>query len=86
MARRVAVDSLAKYGAKEVHTKLAYAIGVAEPVMAVAVVDGKEVPIEGYDLTPAGIREFLGLDAVRFAGTAEWGHFGRGFPWDGAAD
>jgi S-adenosylmethionine synthetase len=84
MARRVAVDYLAKYGAKEVHTKLAYAIGVAEPVMAVAVVDGKEMPIEGYDLTPAGIRKFLALDTVEFVKTAEWGHFGRGFSWDGS--
>lgn len=86
MARRVAVDYLGKYGAREVHTKLAYAIGVAEPVMAVAVVDGKEMPIEGYDLTPAGIREFLGLDSVRFVETAKWGHFGCGFPWDGTDD
>ena len=85
MARRVAVDYLARYGAREVYVKLAYAIGVAQPVMAIAVVDGREMPIEGYDLTPAGIRGFLGLDSVRFVGTAKWGHFGCGFPWDGVA-
>ncbi len=81
MARRIAVDYLKKYGAKEVFTKLAYAIGVAEPVMAVAIVDGKEMLIEGYDLTPRGIREALGLDAVKYADTAKWGHFGHAYPW-----
>ena len=81
MARRIAVDYLEKYHAKEVFTKLAYAIGVAEPVMAVAVVDGKEVPIEGYDLTPRGIRTTLGLDEVKYADTAKWGHFGHAYPW-----
>ncbi|HWQ59753.1 MAG TPA: methionine adenosyltransferase domain-containing protein [Candidatus Fimivivens sp.] len=83
MARLVAVDYLKKYGAKEVVAKLAYAIGKPEPVMAVALVDGREVPIEGYDLTPAGIREFLRLNGVKFVDTAVWGHFGRGFTWDG---
>lgn len=83
MARRVAVDYLEKYTAEEVVTKLAYAIGKPDPVMAVAVVDGKEIPIEGYDLSPRGIRESLGLRDVRFADTSLWGHFGRWFPWDG---
>jgi S-adenosylmethionine synthetase len=82
MARKIAVDYLKKYGAGEVVTKLAYAIGKPEPVMAVAYVDGKEYPIEGYDLTPEGLRRSLGLDGVRFVDTAVWGHFGRGFAWD----
>lgn len=81
MARRVAVDYLEKYHAKEVFTKLAYAIGVAEPVMAVAVVDGKEMSIEGYNLTPRGIRTALTLDTVKYADTAKWGHFGHAYPW-----
>lgn len=83
MARRVAVEYLKKFGAREVVTKLAYAIGKPEPVMAVALVDGREVPIEGYDLTPAGLRKLLMLDDIRFADTSVWGHFGRGFTWDG---
>lgn len=81
MARRIAVDLLEKYGAKEVQTKLAYAIGKAEPVMAVAVIDGREEDITGYDLTPRGLREFLKLDKVKFAETCTWGHFGRDFEW-----
>lgn len=82
MARRVAVDLVRSRGAKEVFTKLAYAIGKAEPVMAVAVVDGVEETITGYDLTPRGIRTALDLDNVKYTETCTWGHFGRGFPWD----
>ncbi len=82
MARRIAVDYLAKYPeAQTVRVKLAYAIGKPQPVMAVAEVDGREVALEGYDLTPRGIRTALQLDKVRFADTAAWGHFGRAFPW-----
>ncbi len=82
MARRVAVDLLRSRGATEVFTKLAYAIGKAEPVMAVAVIDGVEETITGYDLTPRGIRTALDLDNVKYIETCTWGHFGRNFPWD----
>lgn len=82
MARKIAVDYLKKYKAKEIYTKLAYAIGKPEPVMAVAVVDGKEMPIEGYDLTPKGIRKLLKLDELKYTSTTFFGHFGRGFEWD----
>ncbi len=81
IARRIAVDLLKKHKAKEVFIKLAYAIGKPEPVMAVAVIDGNETEITGYDLTPKGIREFLKLDKVNFAETCTWGHFGRKFSW-----
>ena len=79
-ARRKAV-LLKKNEAKEVHTKLAYAIGKKDPVMAVAIIDGKEEEIVGYDLSPRGIYEYLKLDEVKFADTCTWGHFGRGFKW-----
>jgi S-adenosylmethionine synthetase len=65
-----------------VETKLAYAIGKSEPVMAVAIVDGVEEEIEGYDLSPKGIRELLKLDLVKFTETCTWGHFGHNFNWD----
>lgn len=81
MARKIAVD-LVKEGANEVFVKLAYAIGKAEHVMAVAVIDGKETEIIGYDLTPLGIRKKLNLDKVKFSETSSFGHFGRGFEWD----
>lgn len=82
MARRIAIDLLRARQASEVFTKLAYAIGKSEPVMAVAIIDGKEEVIAGYDLSPAGIRKALTLDTVRYADTCTWGHFGRDFPWD----
>lgn len=82
MARQIAVRLLKARGAKAVETKIAYAIGKAEPVMAVAIVDGVEEDITGYDLSPRGIREALKLDTVRYADTCTWGHFGRGFTWD----
>lgn len=82
MARKIAVDLLQKYNAKKVETKLAYAIGRAEPVMAVAVIDGVEQEITGYDLTPKGIRNHLQLDSVVYKDTCTWGHFGRGFSWE----
>jgi S-adenosylmethionine synthetase len=81
MARRIAVELLEKHNAKEVFTKLAYAIGKNEPVMAVAVIDGREVEIDGYDLTPRGLHQYLKLDQTKFKETCTWGHFGREFEW-----
>lgn len=82
MARKIAVDLLKKKKAKEVYTKLAYVIGRSEPVMAIAVIDGVEEKIEGYDLSPKGIYKHLKLDQVKFKDTCNWGHFGRNFNWD----
>ena len=68
MARRIAVDYLKRLpDAERVRVKLAYAIGKAEPVMAIAELEGadgirREVPVEGYDLTPVGIFKLLELD------------------------
>lgn len=82
MARRIAVDYLREKKAKEVFVQLAYAIGVAEPVQATAIVDGVEMTVTGYDLTPTAIIKRLKLKEPIFSKTAEWGHFGNGFPWD----
>jgi len=88
MARKVAVDLLKKYKAQKVFVKLAYAIGVAKPVMATAELHFKNKPtkfishIEGYDLTPAGIIKYLNLQKPIFRETAKYGHFGNGFKWD----
>ncbi len=81
MARKIAVDLLQKHHAHTVETKLAYAIGKSEPVMAVAIIDGVETDITGYDLSPQGIRTHLALDIVKYSDTCTWGHFGRGFSW-----
>jgi S-adenosylmethionine synthetase len=82
MARRIAVDYLeARADANAVLVKLAYAIGHPEALMAVAIVDGVPETVVGYNLTPRGIKDFLGLEAPIYADTAAWGHFGRGFAW-----
>lgn len=82
MARKIAVDLLQQFSAREVLVHLAYAIGVVEPVMATAWVDGKHMTVEGYDLSPKGIRENLNLDKVKYSDLAHFGHFGRGNTWD----
>lgn len=82
MARKIAVDLLKKNKAREVFVKLAYAIGKAEPVMAVALIDGQEIKITGYNLSPKGIYNLLQLDKIKFQKTAQWGHFGLDFNWD----
>lgn len=82
MARKIALDLLKKNNAKEVYTKLAYVIGRPEPVMALAIIDGVEEVIDGYDLSPKGIYSYLKLDRVKFKDTCRWGHFGNNFEWD----
>ncbi|MEI6420207.1 MAG: methionine adenosyltransferase [bacterium] len=82
MARRIAVDYLKARKAKEVFVHLAYAIGVAEPVMATVDIDGVQEEVKGYDLKPKAIIEFLKLREPKFRETAKYGHFGRGFEWD----
>ncbi len=78
-------------GIVDVTVKLAYAIGVALPVMAIAEVKGIngyktidlfDMTFAGKTLTPKGIIESLDLRKPQFLKTAEWGHFGNGFTWD----
>lgn len=83
MARRIAVDYLRKRGAGEVQVRLAYAIGLAEPLEASVCLDGAWERVTGYDLSPGAIREFLGLSKPIYERTARMGHFGRGYSWDG---
>lgn len=82
MARRIACDYLKSRNAKEVFVHIAYAIGVAEPLMAVVDIDGVQEEIKGYDLKPKAIIEFLDLRKPQFRETAKYGHFGNGFTWD----
>jgi S-adenosylmethionine synthetase len=82
MARRIAVDYIKKHRAGEAFCYLAYAIGVAQPVEATVVVDGKSHTVTEYDLTPKGIIDFLRLRKPQYEQTARYGHFGNGFFWD----
>jgi len=82
MARKIAVDYLKEYNAKEVLVKLAYAIGQKDPLMKAVIIDGKEEEVRGYDLTPQGIIKLLDLRKPIYTQTSQWGHFGNGFKWD----
>lgn len=75
MARRVAVDYLQKRNAREVYVYLAYAIGYDQPLEASVTIDGKWELIEGYDLSPRGIIEFLHLKDTEYEPLAKYGHF-----------
>lgn len=82
MARKIAVDHLNRSGAKNVYVHIAYAIGVAEPLMATVTIDGKTEGVTGYNLRPRAIIEQLELTKPQFEETARYGHFGNGFAWD----
>lgn len=82
MARKVAVDYLKKFHAQTVYVTLAYAIGHDRPLQATAIIDGKERPIEDYDLSPEGMTALLDLRRPVYEATARYGHFGHSdFAW-----
>ena len=83
MARKIALDYLRKREAREVFTRLAYAIGYDQPLEASVIIDGKQEAVVGYDLSPRSIIEQLGLTKPQFEATARYGHFGHGeFSWE----
>ena len=81
MARRIAVEYLKEFKAKEVTVRLAYAIGHDKPLESTAIIDGSTTVINDYDCSPKGIIEFLKLKEPNFSKTAEWGHMGNNFNW-----
>ncbi len=86
MARKIALDYLARFQAREVYIYLAYAIGYDQPIEASAVVDGVEKQVEGYDLSPRGIIAALHLQRPMYEQTARYGHFGHpGFAWESSS-
>ncbi len=76
MARKIAVDYLRKYDAREVYCYLAYAIGYDQPLEATVIIDGEHQQVEGYDLSPGGIIKSLDLKRPIYEQTARYGHFG----------
>ncbi|MHB1865017.1 MAG: methionine adenosyltransferase domain-containing protein [Candidatus Saccharimonadales bacterium] len=83
MARKIAIDYLKNHKAHEVFVELAYAIGRKEPLEATVSIDSRQKAISGYDLSPAGIIEYLQLRKPQFEQTAKYGHFGhKAFKWD----
>jgi len=81
-ARQIAIDYLKKRQAHEVFVRIAYAIGVAEPLETTVMVDGLPEQVVGYDLTPNGIISWLNLRRPIYEQTARYGHFGHGFDWE----
>lgn len=79
MARKIAVDYLKKYQAHTVYVYLAYAIGYDQPLQATAIVDGRQVAVDGYDLSPNGIIDYLDLRRPIYEELARYGHFGNGY-------
>jgi S-adenosylmethionine synthetase len=82
IARKIAIDYLKARQAKEVFVRLAYAIGVAEPLEITVIVDGIAEKGVGYDVTPNGIIDSLDLRRPVYEQTARYGHFGHGFDWE----
>jgi S-adenosylmethionine synthetase len=83
MARKIAIDYIKKFNAKEVFVYLAYAIGYDQPLESTVVIDGKEETMKGYDLSPNGIIKLLDLRRPIYEETAKYGHFGnKTFSWE----
>ena len=82
MARKIAVDYLMTRGAREVYVRLAYAIGVAEPLESTVIIDNIPEQVVGYDITPAGIISYLNLKRPVYEDTASYGHFGHQYDWE----
>lgn len=81
MARHIAKWYLSENdGFDEALVKIAYSIGIAEPVMVTINGEDADPP---FDLTPKGIIKFLDLKKPIYKKTASLGHFGRdNFSWE----
>ncbi|MFA6520150.1 MAG: methionine adenosyltransferase [Candidatus Paceibacterota bacterium] len=81
MARFVAKNLVANGYGKEALVSVAYAIGMAEPLMIEAVnekgEDLSEIVRKNFDFKPLSIIKSLGLRQPIFRKTATYGHFGR---------
>lgn len=76
MARFIALETLKKFGAKEVIVRIGYVIGGIEPVMVQITADG--IPFHAkYDCRPEAIIERFDLRRPIYQDLAKYGHFGR---------
>ena len=87
MARFVAKNLVASGYGKEVLVSVAYAIGMAEPLMIEAInekgEDLSEIVKKNFDFRPLAIIERLKLREPIFRQTATYGHFGKeNLPWE----
>ncbi len=87
MARYVAKNLVASGHGKEIFVSVAYAIGMAEPLMLEAVNEkGQDLSVivrKNFDFKPRAIIERLNLRNPIFRQTSISGHFGKeNFPWE----
>ncbi len=87
MARYVAKNLVASGYGKEVLVSVAYAIGMAEPLMIEAInekgEDLSKIVKKNFDFKPLAIIDRLGLRNPIFKQTATYGHFGKeNLPWE----
>ncbi len=87
MARYVAKNLVASGYGKEVLVSVAYAIGMAEPLMIEAINEKgenlAEIVRKNFDFKPLAIIEKLGLRNPIYSQTSTYGHFGKtGLPWE----
>jgi len=97
MMRYLAKNMVASGVCERCTTEVSYVIGRAEPLsFSINTHNTHKVPLDllektvldHFDLTPKGIRHFLGLNKSIYQRTAAYGHFGRdpdadgGFSWE----
>ena len=87
MARYAAKNLVAQGYGKDVLVSVAYAIGLAEPLMIEAInehgVDLSDIVKKNFDFRPRAIIEKLGLEKPIFRETSTYGHFGKNnLPWE----
>ena len=92
MLRHIAKNIVANGYAKKCEIQVSYAIGMKEPLSVYVNTFGTsekseeelvELIKEKFDLTPAGIIEYLGLKQPIYSQTTNYGHFGKkNLPWE----
>lgn len=92
MLRHIAKNIVANGYAKKCEIQVAYAIGMKEPLSIYVNTFGTgtiseekivEIIKEKFDLTPAGIIDYLGLRKPIYKMTTNYGHFGKeNLPWE----
>ncbi|MFA6177782.1 MAG: methionine adenosyltransferase [Candidatus Paceibacterota bacterium] len=87
MARFVAKSLVASGYGKEILVSVAYAIGMAEPLMIEAInekgEDLSKIVRQNFDFKPLAIIKTLSLQKPIYEQTAIYGHFGKkNFPWE----
>ena len=92
MLRHIAKNIVANGYAKKCEIQVSYAIGMKEPLSVYVNTFGTSTKTDEelveliknkFDLTPAGIIKYLGLQEPIYSQTTNYGHFGKdGLPWE----